>query len=271
MSMPPSLKRDFDLTGKRAVVTGAAGHLGQAITLGLAEAGADLVLLGRNASKLENLVETLRQQGRSACYDSIDLSSPEEISAFSEKLVSEQGAVDILVNNAYSGITSSLENSTADQFAASYQIGMIAASELVRSLLPAFRAAVAERGDASVVNIASMYGHVSPDARIYGDSGQNNPPFYGAVKGALIQYSRYAACHLAKDGVRVNAVSPGPFPPIAFRETKPDFYKELLNKVPMGRIGLPQDIAGPVVFLSSSASAYITGANLPVDGGWTAW
>ncbi|GAB4576895.1 MAG: SDR family oxidoreductase [Roseibium sp.] len=271
MSIATPLKRVFDLTGKRAVVTGAAGHLGQAITTGLADAGADLLLVGRNRSKLETLVESLRAQGRSATCEALDLSQPEEISAFSEKLVSEGQPVDILVNNAYSGVTNSLENSTADQYASSYQIGMIAAAELVRTLLPAMRAAVARRGDASVVNIASMYGHVSPDARIYGDSGQNNPPFYGAVKGALIQYTRYAACHLAKDGVRVNAVSPGPFPPISFRETKPEFYKELLNKVPMGRIGLPEDLSGPVVFLSSSAAAYITGVNLPVDGGWTAW
>jgi NAD(P)-dependent dehydrogenase (short-subunit alcohol dehydrogenase family) len=271
MSSATISKRVFDLTGKRAILTGAAGHLGQAITQGLADAGADLLLLGRNAAKLEKLVETLRAQGRSASYQAIDLSLPEEIGAFAEQLVSEGKPVDILVNNAYSGVTNSLENSTADQYASSYQIGMIAAAELVRTLLPAMRAAVAERGDASVVNVASMYGHVSPDARIYGDSGQNNPPFYGAVKGALIQYTRYAACHLAKDGIRVNAVSPGPFPPITFRETKPDFYKELINKVPMGRIGLPEDLAGPVVFLSSSASAYVTGVNLPVDGGWTAW
>jgi NAD(P)-dependent dehydrogenase (short-subunit alcohol dehydrogenase family) len=130
---------------------------------------------------------------------------------------------------------------------------------------------VALRGDASVVNIASMYGHVSPDPAIYGDSGQNSPPYYSAAKAALIHYTRYAAVHLAPDRVRVNAISPGPFPPMRFRDEKPDFYAQLVKKVPMGRIGMAEDMVGPLVFLASPHAQYVTGTNLCVDGGWTAW
>jgi NAD(P)-dependent dehydrogenase (short-subunit alcohol dehydrogenase family) len=116
-----------------------------------------------------------------------------------------------------------------------------------------------------------MYGMVSPDPRIYGNSGQNNPPFYGAAKGALLQLTRYAACHLASHKIRVNAISPGPFPAGNLQESNPAFYKELCNKNPMNRIGHPDELAGAILFLASDAASFVTGINLPVDGGWTAW
>jgi NAD(P)-dependent dehydrogenase (short-subunit alcohol dehydrogenase family) len=99
----------------------------------------------------------------------------------------------------------------------------------------------------------------------------NNPPHYGAAKAALLQYTRYAAVHLAPQGIRVNAISPGPFPPEAVQQRDPTFAAALTQKVPMGRLGKPEDMGGAVVFLASSASRFVTGANLPVDGGWTAW
>jgi NAD(P)-dependent dehydrogenase (short-subunit alcohol dehydrogenase family) len=112
---------------------------------------------------------------------------------------------------------------------------------------------------------------VSPDPAIYGDSGKNNPPFYGAAKAGLIQLTRYLAVHLAKRGVRVNSVSPGPFPPPSIATVSPEFHAELCRKTPMGRIGAAEELAGPVLFLLSDASTYVTGIDLPVDGGWTAW
>jgi len=115
-----------------------------------------------------------------------------------------------------------------------------------------------------------MYGVVSPDPRIYGDSGYDNPPNYGAGKAAIIQFTRYAACHLAAKGIRVNAISPGPFPNPKVQENK-WFISNLKNKVPLGRIGQPGDLKGAVVFLASEGSSYITGQNIVVDGGWTVW
>jgi NAD(P)-dependent dehydrogenase (short-subunit alcohol dehydrogenase family) len=116
-----------------------------------------------------------------------------------------------------------------------------------------------------------MYGHVSPDPRLYGESGLNSAPWYGAAKGGLIQLTRYLACHLAPERIRVNAISPGPFPRTEISAGKSDFIQRLEQKVPMGRIGMPEEIAGPLLFLASDASSYVTGINLPVDGGWTAW
>lgn len=132
-------------------------------------------------------------------------------------------------------------------------------------------AAKIKRGGASVVNVASMYGQVSPDPRIYGNSGSNNPPYYGAAKAGLIQLTRYMACHLGHFNIRVNSLCPGPFPPESIKEKNPAFYNQLCFKNPLGRIGEAHEVAGPVVFLLSAASSFITGANLAVDGGWTSW
>ena len=126
-------------------------------------------------------------------------------------------------------------------------------------------------GGVSIVNIASMYGKVSPDPSIYGDSGQNNPIHYGATKAGMIQMTRYLACHLAGRNIRVNSISPGPFPRPGIKDSAPDFMMQLEKKVPMGRIGNASELVGPVLFLLSPSASYITGIDLPVDGGWTAW
>jgi NAD(P)-dependent dehydrogenase (short-subunit alcohol dehydrogenase family) len=270
-STPSKEPQIFSLAGRRAVVTGGGGHLGSILCQGLAAAGAAVHLLGRNAEKLAATVQKIESQGHKASLDVLDLRNMDEIGQFAARFTEREGSLDILVNNAYGGPTNTLEKATVEQYRDAFEIAVVSAAELVKSLLPAMKSAAAARGDASVINIASMYGHVSPDPSIYGESGMNSPPYYGAAKGALIQYTRYAACHLAPHGIRVNAVSPGPFPPIGFRESKPDFYQQLINKVPMQRIGLPEDLIGPVVFLASQNARYVTGINLPVDGGWTAW
>ncbi len=116
-----------------------------------------------------------------------------------------------------------------------------------------------------------MYAMVSPDLGVYDSGNVANPPFYGAAKGALLQWTRYAACEFGKEGIRVNSISPGPFPSDAVQEKDPDFIMRLAKKVPMGRIGLAKEIKGPTLFLASSASSYVNGSNLVVDGGWTCW
>jgi NAD(P)-dependent dehydrogenase (short-subunit alcohol dehydrogenase family) len=131
------------------------------------------------------------------------------------------------------------------------------------------RAAVKSNGYASIINIASMYGIVSPQQRLYSSEQQSNPPFYGASKAGLIQLTKYAACEFGKEGIRVNVVSPGPFPN---KETnRRGFIDKLCKQVPLGRVGDADEIQGPLIFLASNASSFVNGENLVVDGGWTIW
>ncbi|WP_269432470.1 SDR family oxidoreductase [Gordoniibacillus kamchatkensis] len=135
-----------------------------------------------------------------------------------------------------------------------------------REVIPYMEAA----GGGSIVNFASMYGIVSPDPAIYGDSGANNPANYGAGKAGVLQFTRYCAAHLASKRIRVNSITPGPFPNPAVQQNEP-FLRELCRKTMAGRVGRAEDIVGPVLLLASDASAYMTGSNIVVDGGWTAW
>lgn len=206
------------------------------------------------------MTERLTARGLSARACAFDITDEAAVRSFFAGLV----RLDVLVNNAYEGKPATVRNATMQDFSNAYTVGVAAAFSCIQAALPVLR--VAE--GASVINIASMYGTINPDPRLYGESGMNNPPFYGAAKAGLLQLTRYLACHLAPDKIRVNAISPGPFPR---EEVDSVFSARLTDKVPLGRIGQPEDLSGAVVFLASSASAYVTGVNLPVDGGWTAW
>lgn len=261
----------FRLDGKVAVVTGAAGHLGRAIATGLAEVGAHLCLVGRTEATVAALAQELTGRGLAAEAQICDVTRADQIAALVERLGARWGRLDVLVNNAHAGRAGIMADSKKADYLSAIEIAVAAAAELVNAGHALLKAAAAKNGDAAVINISSMYGMVSPDPRVYGASKMNNPPHYGAAKAALIQYTRYAACHLAADGIRVNAISPGPFPPEAVCERDPAFCGKLIDKVPMGRLGKPDDLMGAAVFLASPASRFVTGANLPVDGGWTTW
>ncbi len=262
----------FRLDGRVAFLTGATGHLGRSMAKALAGAGASVVLNGRRRDALEALAAELVSQGNQASLACFDITDENAARSHVSEIGERHGRLDILVNNATSGRPGTIDSATAEDFDQVYRVNVVAAFQLLQLSLPLLKESAKQTvGGASVINIASMYGSVSPDPSIYGVSGANSPPYYGAAKAGLIQLTRYAACHLAPDRIRVNCMSPGPFPAAHFLERDRAFGDRLSAKVPMRRIGNPAEIQGPLIFLASDASSYVTGADLAVDGGWTAW
>lgn len=261
----------FRLDDRIALVTGAAGRLGREMAIGLAEAGAHVILNGRNPSALEKLCFELKDRGFSAEVAALDITQDIAVNVFFRNLHVKHGRLDILVNNAYNGETASMDSIGSKDFYNSYDVAVVAAFRLITQAKSLLLDAVTHTGHASVINVTSMYASISPDPSIYGSSGMNNPPFYGAAKAALLQLTRHIACHWGPHGIRVNAISPGPFPPPDVIRRFPKFRRELEKRVPLGRVGHPRELMGAVLFLASDASTYVTGSNLAIDGGWTAW
>jgi NAD(P)-dependent dehydrogenase (short-subunit alcohol dehydrogenase family) len=237
--------------------------------IGLGLAGATVYANSRSSERCQLLINELIDLGVDARAAVFDVTDSQAAKSFAGSLLGE--ALHVLINNAYSGQGGTVETSSSEQFSKSFDSIVVAANGLFLEVLPNLRHAVSECGEASVINIASMYGVVSPDQSIYSSAEGTNPPFYGAAKSALIQWTRYAACEFGKESIRINAISPGPFPSTEAISLSPNLVASLAQKVPMRRVGRAQEIRGAVQFLASSASSYVNGANLCVDGGWTSW
>lgn len=269
-----SLPHLFSLQDRVALVTGATGHLGKEMVTALAMAGAHVIINSRSEEKLQLLALQLNNMGKEVTISQLDVTDKADVTHKIPELLKRFGKLDILVNNAYAGLPGESQNATHDDFSVAYDIAVSSAFHLIKTCFSFMdRSTIQGHGTAStsIINIASMYGHVSPDPAIYGSSGFNSPPYYGAAKAGLLQLSRYLACHYAKHGIRVNTISPGPFPPKSIQNQQPEFYQNLCAKVPMKRIGVAHEIQGPLLFLASDASSFVTGSDLKVDGGWTAW
>ena len=235
----------------------------------LAEAGAHLVINSRDEEKGNKLVNQIIGNGGSAELAIFDVNNLEEINNFFNKF--NYPSLDILINNAYQGNAGNIETATSQNYLDSFQTTVVAVHNIFTRALPYLRQSVRINGQSSVINISTMYALVSPDQRIYSNVSDINPPFYGAAKAGLLQWTRYAACEFGKEGIRINSVSPGPFPSHSSQENEPELIKKIIEKVPLGRIGNINEIKGPILFLASPASSYVNGANLVVDGGWTCW
>jgi NAD(P)-dependent dehydrogenase (short-subunit alcohol dehydrogenase family) len=258
----------LSLKGKTAFVTGGAGYLGSEISYTLAELGANIVIASRDKEKCLLKCEEISKNVNNnikAVGLKVDLLDKVSIEACFKSIHKQFDAIDILVNNAWSGNKNSWESITDKDW--NYDIDM--------SLNSVFRITKAAFDDLRktkgvILNIASMYGHVGPDYRIYDGKQFTNPPSYGAAKAGVIQFTRYLASFFSPYQIRVNALSPGAFPhPETQKHT--DFMERLGSKNPLGRIGQPHEIKGAVALLCSDAGSYITGQNICVDGGWAIW
>jgi NAD(P)-dependent dehydrogenase (short-subunit alcohol dehydrogenase family) len=261
----PAQTHPFDLTGRDFWVVGGAGYLGQATVQALAQLGANVLCadLGARAQEFvttQNLASTVTP----ATLDARDAAA---VTAFAAEQVKARGVPDGLVVMTYGASGKALADLTLADFDAANESNLTATFHLTREV----GALMAARGGGSIVLFSSMYGTVSSDPRIYEVPMNPNPIEYGVGKAGLQQMARYLAVHWGSSGVRVNSISPGPFPNPPQQSGHPEFMKRLAQRTPLGRIGQAPEIAGSVAFLLSDASSFVTGHNLAVDGGWTAW
>ena len=257
----------FDLAGKVAVVAGGAGYLGRAVCHGLVARGACVVIADFDVPAAEQVARKLN--GVTGEEKSIalpfDIRKENDGERLFAQVIAKYSRLDILVNATYAPQVNTFSDMTADAFATSLR-GNVACNFVL-----ARQAKACMQNGGSMILFSSMYGRVSPDPRVYQTPMAANPVEYGVAKAGIEQMVRYLAVTWAREGIRVNGVAPGPFPNPKVQAEHPDFIARLADKVPLGRIGRAEEIAGAVVFLAANASSFVTGQVLAVDGGWTAW
>lgn len=258
----------FSIDGKRILITGAGGHLGSALASALAVGGATVLLADRDE---EALAKVMKGLGSSAGHQSfvVDLEDGADRERFVSEIAAYAPVVDGLVHNAAFVGTSALdgwavpfEEQSLETWRRALEVNVTAPFHLTQALLPLLKKAQAP----SVVTIGSVHGVVGPDWGLYEGLPMASPAAYAASKGALIHLTTWFATTLAPH-VRCNSVSPGGLE----RSQPSQFVTRYQERTPMGRMGSENDIVGAIVYLLSDASAYVTGQNIVVDGGYSAW
>ena len=271
-----TISKLFDLEDRNIVITGASGLLGSQYANTLSSAGANVILLDINTAKNEKLKSALvkKYKNKISAY-TLDISNQTEVNKIAKKVIKDFKKIDGLINNA--AYTSkgakeksddafgSFENFPIDIWQKSLDINLSG----VFFCSQAFGKIMAKQGNGVIVNIASTYGLVGADQRIYGKSGLNLPISYAATKGAIVNFTRYLAAYWHGKNIRVNTLSPGGVMDKTYQEKS--FIKKYSEKTILGRMANKDEYNGAMLFLISDASSYMTGANLVVDGGWTSW
>lgn len=270
------LAKSFDLSGRTALVTGAAGLLGSQFSRTLAEAGASVVLAEIDASSAEKTTEEIKDSGGQAQSQVIDVTDPASIKIAFSAAVKSFGSLDILVNSA--AINPSFDEAERGKHSSAFEEYPLEAwqQSLDVNLSGAFlcsQAAVRQmlkQKSGVIVNICSTYGLVGPDQRIYQREGQPpefKPVDYSVTKAGILGLTRYLAAYYGGKNIRVNALTPGG----VANEQDAEFQKAYSARAILGRMADKDEMNAAMLFLASDASSYMTGANLVVDGGWTAW
>lgn len=265
-----SLRDLMDMSGRVALITGGAGHVGAAMGAALAELGAAIAVLDLDEARAESTASELARTYKVRTMPIVaDLANEESVRLVPDRVVRELGRLDVLVNNAALVGTSALKGwavpfaqQDADTWRAALEVNLTAPFVLTQ----ACTSALAACGHGSVINIGSIYGVVGPDVALYEGTPLGNPAAYAASKGGLIQFSRWLSTVLAPS-IRVNSITLGGIE----RGQEQTFQARYIARTPMRRMGMEEDFKGAAAFLASDLSAYVTGHNLVVDGGWTAW
>ncbi|WP_427896403.1 SDR family NAD(P)-dependent oxidoreductase [Kribbella sp. GL6] len=252
----------FRLDGQVAVVTGGAGLYGAHLCRTLAAAGATVVLTSRSLGKATTAAAELSGSGdvRAAALDQAD---PDSIEAFATRTEQDLGRIDVLVNNAVHRQGHGLDGITADDWSATQDVNGRGLFLLTQRVARTMR----DRGGGSIVNIGSIYGITGPDLRLYAGTAMSMPAYYAYDKAGMIGLTRYLACVLGPDGIRVNCLAPGG---LDDGTAPPEFRAAYAARTPLRRLASGTDVAGALLLLASEAGGYITGVTLPVDGGFTA-
>ncbi|RPJ23329.1 MAG: SDR family oxidoreductase [Chloroflexi bacterium] len=273
------IQEKFDLSGRVAVVTGGVGLLGAEFCRTLAEAGAAVAVVDLNASASQAVADTLTDSGYKALALPCDITQPDSVNAVVEKVLSTFGRLDILVNSAAldpkfdseamtKGITpGAFEDYPLDLWNSALNVNLTGMFLMTQACVKP----IIEQGKkGSIINICSTYGLNGPDQRIYVKEGRRvafKPVYYTVTKAGVMGFTKYLAAYYAGTEIRVNALTPGG----VFNNHEDYFVSNYSAKTILGRMAKKDEMNGALLFLASDASSYMTGNNVVVDGGWTAW
>jgi 2-deoxy-D-gluconate 3-dehydrogenase len=273
------IQEKFDLTGRVAVVTGGVGLLGTEFCRTLAEAGASVAVVDLNGSASQAVAESLANSGYQALALPTDITKPESVDAAVDQVLSTFGRIDILVNSAAldpkfdpeavdKGITpGAFEDYPLDLWNSALNVNLTGMFLMTQACV---KPMIEQGKKGSIINICSTYGLNGPDQRIYVKDGQRvafKPVYYTVTKAGVIGFTKYLAAYYAETEIRVNALTPGG----VFNNHEEYFVKNYSAKTILGRMAKKDEMNGALLFLASDASSYMTGNNVVVDGGWTAW
>lgn len=259
-----------DLTGRVAVITGGAGNIGRAMAAALAEHGCGLVLVDRDGATLAAAAASLSSLTSLPIHTVVaDLEDEAQRLRLIDRVAADIRQVDILINNAgfvgdsqLEGWAVPFEEQSVRTWRRAVEVNLTAPFHLAQAFAPMLR----KSGCGTIINLGSIYGVLGPDLDLYAGTKMGNPGAYAASKGGLLQLTRWLSTSLAPD-VRVNSISPGGLA----RGQADSFVDRYVRRTPLGRMGTEEDFKGVILFLASDLSAWVTGQNIMVDGGWTAW
>ncbi len=267
--MKHHIKDLYNLTNKVAIVTGGSGLFGKSLSLGLAEAGATVIIASRNIESCAKVADEISAEGLKAVGRSLDLADEKSINDFIEGVYDEFGQVDILVNNSVTrdGL-GDLDQVTKEGWERAQKVNSTGLMLITQGVI----CKMVEAQSGNIINIGSIQGNAGPRFPVYGDTGMSSPINYTYDKWGMVGFTKWIANKYGKHNIRCNCLSPGGYGPGVMEAVgQNEFYDNYVKLTPLGRFADDVDLKGPIVFLASEASGYITGHNLMVDGGWSSW